>query len=288
MLPEAVRTACSELLGSAILGSAAVGGGDINEAMLLETAQGPVFLKMNAGPQAQAMFAAETRGLALLAQSGAAKVPHVLGSGTTGRYAFLLLEYLPQGHRSRRFWEQFGAAVAALHRNPAQMFGLDTDNFIGSLPQRNRQHDTWPAFYTEERLEPQARLAADKGLLWDGAGRSFGALYRNIANICPEEPPSLIHGDLWSGNFLTGPNGEPVLIDPAVSYAHREMDLAMARLFGGFASDFYHAYEESAPTAPGLEERIPLYQLYYLLVHLNLFGAGYRQPVRDIVRAFFA
>ncbi len=286
MLPDAVRSACSQLLGRSVLGSVAVGGGDISEARLLKTPEGPVFMKMDSRPEAAAMFEAEACGLELLAQSQAVRAPCILGRGQAEGFAFLLLEYLPQSPPAPRFWESFGAALAALHRHSATLFGLDSDNFIGSLAQSNRRHGKWADFYVGERLMPQLRLALSQHRLWDAAGRQFEALFKKIPDICPEEPPALIHGDLWSGNFLVGPGGKAALIDPSVCYAHREMDLAMSRLFGGFGPAFYQAYREHFPTAPGLEDRLDIYQLYYLLVHVNLFGGGYSQSVKRIVQRF--
>lgn len=286
MLPPAVKAACEAKLGLPVRRVAFIGGGDINDARLLETSQGPAFLKMNAKAGAIRMFEKEAEGLRILEESGAIRVPRVLGTGQAEGTAFLLLEFIGEGGRTSRFWKNFGNALARLHRHTADCFGLSHGNYIGSLPQSNRRHDNWPEFFIMERLEPQARLALSEQALWNGADRDFGELYKRIPDICPEEPPALIHGDLWSGNFIAAPENTPVLIDPAVSFSHREMDLAMSRLFGGFNPAFYEAYEDTYPCQPGLEERIDIYQLYYLLVHVNLFGGGYAQSVRRIVQHY--
>lgn len=286
MLPEAVKSACEDILGQHLLSSTILSGGDINEARLLETAAGPVFLKMNSRPAAAAMLEAEAKGLKQLTKANVLRTPLVLGLGQAGGFAFLLLEYISEGRPGPNFWEDFGAGLAALHRVSNELFGLSYDNFIGSLPQGNNRQERWATFYIGERLQPQVKQALAAGLLWDGAERQFDSLYEHISDVCPDEPSALIHGDLWSGNFLVGPNSQPVLIDPSVCFAHREMDLAMSRLFGGFAPAFYQAYQESFPTAAGLEDRLDIYQLYYLLVHVNLFGGGYSQSVRQVIRRY--
>jgi protein-ribulosamine 3-kinase len=285
-LPSEVLAACQQVVGSPLQRALPVSGGDINEAYRLESARGQVFLKLNRTPQAQAMFEAEAQGLALLAAPGALAVPLVLGTGAAGLYAFLLLEYVHEGARGQDFWQAFGAGLAELHRTPQAGFGLDHDNFIGSLPQRNRPHPDWPSFYAAERLLPQLELARSQGLLQQGDEQQLSRLCARLPELCPDEPPALIHGDLWSGNFLAGSAGQPFLIDPAACYAHREMDLAMSRLFGGFAPEFYRAYHEAYPLAPGLEERLEAYQLYYLLVHVNLFGQSYVPGVRRILKTY--
>jgi fructosamine-3-kinase len=285
-LPPPVLEACGQLLGSSAQRAAPVSGGDINEAYRLETAHGPVFLKLNRSPQALAMFEDEARGLALLGTPGALAVPAVLGTGEAGGAAFLLLEHIQEGPRRTGFWRDFGSGLAQLHRTTQAHFGLDHDNFIGSLPQRNRTHPDWPGFYAQERLWPQLGQARSLGLLQQEDEQMLSRLCTRLTELCPGEPPALIHGDLWSGNFLAGSAGQPFLIDPSVGYAHREMDLAMSRLFGGFAPEFYRAYHEAYPLAPGLEERLEAYQLYYLLVHVNLFGQGYVPGVRRILRRY--
>ncbi|MCB0585367.1 MAG: fructosamine kinase family protein [Phaeodactylibacter sp.] len=286
MLSEAIKASCEEKLGTEILRVSFVGGGDINDARLLESRRGLFFLKMNARPGSVTMFEKEELGLRLLKASGAIRVPQSLGTGQADGYGFLLLEYVEETGRSRKFWENFGQALANLHRCTDAHFGLSHSNYIGSLPQANHRHANWADFFILERLEPQVNRAIAHNGLWAGAPSDFDRLYNRIPELCPEEPPALTHGDLWSGNFISAANGEPVLIDPAVSYAHREMDLGMSRLFGGFSPYFYQAYQSAYPCLPGLDERIDIYQLYYLLVHVNLFGSGYVEPVRRILQRY--
>lgn len=285
-LPPAIFDQVQTHLRAAILSVHFAGGGDINDARLLETAKGHFFIKMNRGQQALQMFETEAKGLQLLASTQAIRIPKPITWDNTPDGAFLLLEYIETGHRDQHFWENFGTALANLHRHSAPFFGLDHDNFIGSLPQSNRRHDKWPEFFIRERLQPQLELALQQGQLYRPDEQAFGKLFQQIPSLCPQEPPALIHGDLWNGNFLCDAAGRPVLIDPSAAYAHREMDLAMSRLFGGFDRPFYDSYQESFPLEPGFERRLPLFQLYYLLVHVNLFGGGYVGSVRNVVKGY--
>jgi fructosamine-3-kinase len=285
-LPPVILQKCNKILDAEIRSVRHIGGGDINQARLLETSKGKFFLKINSGVQAGHMFETEAKGLQLLAEAAAIRTPAVIGFEQVPDGAFLLLEFIETGYRKESFWEDFGAALAALHRHTAGQFGLDHDNFIGSLPQSNRRHEQWPDFYIQERLQPQLDLAEQSGRLQIPDFQNFEKLFQKIPALCPKEPPALVHGDLWSGNFMVDAESRPVLVDPSVAYSHREMDLAMSRLFGGFDRSFYRSYEATFPIAPGFEERLPLYQLYYLLVHVNLFGGGYIGSVRSVLRQF--
>lgn len=266
----------------------ALGGGDINHAAQLYCADGPIlFLKYNPHPQAAAMLRSEAQGLQYLQDAQCIKIPSILDQGQTeGGIAYLLLEYIERGAPNGQFWATFGAALAQLHHQSKQQFGLDHANFIGSLPQSNEWHSNWANFYAEERLLPQMRMARDRELLNSLAALQLDQLCQRLSEICPVEPPALTHGDLWNGNFLVNLQQQPVLIDPSVAFAHREMDLAMSRLFGGFDARFYLAYEEAWPLEPGFDARMEVYQLYYLLVHVNLFGGAYVQSVEKILRRF--
>lgn len=286
-LPEHIRISCEKLLGTPIEAAFHVSGGDINEVRRLETSSGRFFLKMNRAAHAPQMFTAEAKGLQLLAQMRTLRIPRVIGhsqpSDTSG---FLLLELIEQGPKRADFWQRFGEALAMLHRTTQKGFGLDSDNFIGSLPQSNLAHDSWVEFYIEERLLPQIQLAETQSHFSTADHENFDQLFKKLPQILPEEPPALIHGDLWNGNFLADEHGAPTLIDPAACFASREMDIAMSKLFGGFDREFYQVYQQHYPLVTGWEERIDLYQLYYLLVHVNLFGGGYVQSVRQVLRRF--
>ena len=275
-------------LGYPIRESQPVHGGDINHAAMLLLEDGRrIFVKYNRQPQAAAMLRAEKLGLALLGASRVIATPKIFAQGEApGGWAFLLLEYIAPGVKKRPFWQQFGASLATLHGSTSAQFGFAHDNFIGSLPQANGRLDTWAEFYAERRLHPQLKLARNAGLLDSHDARLLEKCCARIGSICPAEAPALIHGDLWSGNFLCSQQGSPVLIDPAACYAHREMDLAMSQLFGGFDDAFYEAYNEAWPLEPGFAKRQDFYHLYYLLVHVNLFGAGYVDAVRQILKAY--
>jgi fructosamine-3-kinase len=264
--------AIERALGARVVSRRPVSGGDINEAHALHLDDGRVvFAKTNrAAPPA--MFPAEARGLAWLGQAGALRVPQVLAVDP----AFLILEHLDSGRRRPDFDEALGRGLASLHRFGAPSFGLDHDNFIGRLPQSNQPAPTWAAFYRARRLQPQLQLASDAGLASPRLRRDGARLLEVLdERVGPPEPPARLHGDLWGGNLLVDERGEPCLIDPAVHGGHRELDLAMMRLFGGFGPRVFDAYDEAWPLAPGHEERVPLYQLYFLLVHVNLFGGSY-------------
>jgi fructosamine-3-kinase len=257
-----------------------LGGGDINEAYEVSLADGSsVFVKTNNRAPAT-MFATEARGLAWLAEARALRVPEVLFVDED----FLVLEMLRPGTPASDYDERFGRGLAALHRYGAPTFGLDHDNFIGRLPQANSPCDDWIEFYRSRRLEPQLRAAIDGGHI-DGAlrDRLDQVLSRLGDLVGPAEPPARLHGDLWSGNGHVGPNGEPCIIDPAAYGGHREIDLAMMQLFGGFGRRTIAAYDEAFPLADGWQARVPLYQLYPILVHVNLFGGGYVSSVERAV-----
>jgi fructosamine-3-kinase len=287
VLAAPLQSYIQTLLGASIASAQPLSGGDIHRAALLVTSEGrQFFLKYNTSGQAVEMFRTEALGLALLGASKVMAVPKVHGHGAADGYAFLLLEYIQPGHRNRRFWEDFGGSLAALHGTTSAQFGFAHDNFIGSLPQSNKWHETWQKFYSEERLLPQMRLAREHNRLNVSDEKQLENLCKKIPDVCPDESPALTHGDLWSGNFLCNAASKPVLIDPSASFAHREMDLAMSRLFGGFDAVFYQSYEETWPLAPDFENRLEVYQLYYLLVHVNLFGGGYVESVRRVLRRY--
>lgn len=281
-LPEVLESQCAAILGSPVLGSRFIGGGEVAHSCQIQTQEGAFFLKYLQGPLPSSPFESEAKGLDLLRGRSPIRIPKVIAFAQAGDYPFILLEFIETGqHPGAPFWEAFGAGLAELHRNSALQFGLDFDNYIGKLPQQNGFRSSWADFFRNLRLEPQFRQAMDRGLLPLKSSSQIEALYAKLPGIFPLESPALIHGDLWSGNFLVSTAFEPVLVDPSVSYSHREMDLAMSRLFSGFDWRFYRAYVESYPLAPGFEERMPFYQLYYLLVHLNIFGRGYLPQVLE-------
>jgi fructosamine-3-kinase len=263
-----------------------VSGGSINEAYEISTNTGKFFVKKNSASLYPGMFEKEAKGLQILLGKSTLKVLEVIASCQFENTAFLILEQIEIGTKRSDFWNQFARGLAELHKNRSDFFGLDHDNYIGSLYQSNAKHNDWIDFFREERLEKQVKLARNNERIGKAVVSSFENFYRKLPDIFPKEPPALIHGDLWGGNYMVGNHGEPVIIDPAVYYGHREMDLAMTQLFGGFDKDFYKAYHRFLPLENGWQRRMDYCNLYPLMVHLNLFGGGYLNSVQSILRKF--
>ena len=201
---------------------------------------------------------------------------------------WLLLEWLEPGEPKETTWERLGAGLAELHRVRAPDFGWPTDNFIGSLPQSNAAATSWSEFWIERRLRPQLELALASGVFGRAEIARFDALFTALPDVLAparDDGPSLLHGDLWSGNLHVLRSADPALIDPSSCFGHREVDIAMTQLFGGFDDRFLHAYRDAWPLAPDFPRRCSVYQLYYLLVHVNLFGLSYRGATLEAIRA---
>jgi fructosamine-3-kinase len=245
-----------------------------------------LFVKHSEGAPA-GMYSAEASGLAWLAAPAALRTPAVVAVGDERPPRFLALEWIPPGRPAPGHDEALGRGLAALHRAGPPAFGLAEDNFIGSLPQPNGLAGSWAEFYGERRLEPLARMAADAGTLGPGFLAGLERLRARLSDLTgPPEPPARLHGDLWGGNAMTAADGAPILIDPAVYGGHREIDLAMMRLFGGFSPTVFAAYAEAHPLADGHEDRVELYQLYPVLVHAVLFRGGYARSAERILRRY--
>lgn len=264
-----------------------VGGGDIARAYLLDTDSGPVFAKMLEAPEGLDMLMAEREGLRAISHTNTLNVPRVLGCEPIPSGSCLLLEYIPPGSESRSSSEALGRGLARMHQVSSASFGWHRPNYIGRLPQENTEATDWPSFYVHSRLAPQYELARLRGLLSPGEIPEGALMVARVSSFVPEVRPSLLHGDLWSGNYLISASGTPFLIDPAAYYGHAEVDLAMSLLFGGFSEGFYGAYFEVRPKQPGFEQRVKLYQLYYLLAHLNLFGGSYYASVSELTSELF-
>lgn len=261
-----------------------VAGGCINYTMYIETNRGRFFVKINDPDIYPDMFEKEVRGLELLVSANAIEIPSTINYGIAGKYSFLVLEYIDSATRNDRFWEEFGASLAKLHKNTSDQFGLDYDNYIGSLKQTNNLCDDWTTFFIEERLKRQLKLGFSNGYLNESHERQFDSLFKELHNVFPEEPPSLLHGDLWSGNFMVSENGQACIFDPAVYYGNREAEIAFTDLFGGFDEAFYQGYNAEYPLEKDFDSRKDIYNLYPLLVHLNLFGTSYLSQVESILR----
>lgn len=265
-------------------------GGDISTAAQVFSSEGVFFVKWNhAGPNSAEtidMFEAEARGLDLLRQTDALYIPQVIGYGQQLDKSYLILDYIDPGQPGPDYWETLGHSLAVLHSHTQPAFGLHFPNYIGSLPQTNTPTVNGVDFFFQHRLLPQAGLAFYKGLLSKNAYDALFRLRDQLPGLIPNERPALLHGDLWSGNVMTTEQGQPALIDPAVYYGFREADLAHTRLFGGFDQRFYEAYDEVFPLDDGFEERVAIYNLYPLLVHVNLFGSGYVSGVERVLNRF--
>ncbi len=261
-----------------------VGGGCIHEAHVL-VALTPYFVKVNTASRA-GLFVAEMDALGAIAAAGAIRVPQPIVTGVHGSRSFLVLEHLALNPaRDARAWESLGTQLAALHRRQSGdgTFGWHCANYIGATPQPNAHTSGWPAFWRDQRLGFQLRLAAEKGVTFAGADRlleSLPAFFRDHAPV-----PSLLHGDLWSGNAAFAEDDVPVIYDPAAYYGDRECDLAFTALFGGFHQRFYDAYDAAWPRSPGWRERRDLYNLYHVLNHFHLFGGGYRHQAQEMIHA---
>lgn len=268
-------------LKSAVL----ITAGNHNQGIKLETSEGIFFLKLNFDHE-RSILAKEAEGLQRLRKSTFLKIPETFGNGRIEDYNYLLSEFIASSRQQLDYWEDLGLGLAHLHLTNSSTFGLDSDNYIASLHQKNHQRDNWSDFFIEQRLEPMLGMAYFDKLIPLDFLKKFQAIYSKMDSLFPKEKPALLHGDLWSGNVICDQNGKPCLIDPAIYYGHREMDLAFSRLFGGFDSRFYDAYESILPLEPDFESRIGIYNLYPLLVHLNLFGTAYLPGIEKIIKRF--
>lgn len=289
MLPDSLRETLEDQFDAEIAQCTSVSGGCIANASRLETDDGPLFLKWGDADVART-FPGEAAGLdAMAAADASLVVPKVVthDTSTDDRTGYLVMKWINAGRKGRRFWQSFGQGLAEMHEHTGDEYGFPTDNFIGQLPQSNTWMTSWPAFFREQRLAPQVEMARDRGRWKSDWDRPLDTLYRRLDDLLPADPPaSVVHGDLWKGNFMVNAIGTPVLIDPATYYGHREVDLAMSELFGGYDETFYDAYRAAWPLEPGYEERREIYNLYHLINHLNHFGAGYANGVASTLQRF--
>ena len=279
--------AIGQWVGSPVLNHTAIGGGDISLAYRVNTKSDVFFCKVQMKHIAYDMFKAESNGLEALRRSGVILAPQVYSCQKWGEGAVLIMEYLDSKRPSESELSKFGEQLAHLHQQPASYFGWESHNFIGSLPQSNTKDVDWSNFYVQERLQPQIKMAVEQGMLSSEEIPSVEGMTEVLNDLFSGLKPSLLHGDLWGGNYMISSDGVPYLIDPAVYYGHSEVDIAMSRLFGGFGAAFYSAYESNIPLDQYSDDRIRIYQLYYLLVHLNLFGRSYYTGVMSILKHYF-
>lgn len=261
-----------------------VGGGSINRAYAVVDTSRPncaYFVKLNQASQLS-MFEAEALGLQEISKSHTIRVPEPICWGTVGSSAYLVLEWLDLGYGTHQAWRVMGQNLAAMHRVTSDRgFGWSQDNTIGSTPQPNPWCDDWVDFFTQHRIEFQLRLAHTRGGRFPKGDRLLEQIPNLLSGHYPE--PSLVHGDLWTGNAVVTQLDEPVIVDPATYYGDREVDLAMSELFGSFPADFYRAYNEAYPLTEGYQQRKVLYNLYHVLNHFNLFGGSYEAQANRMI-----
>lgn len=285
---EQIKVALELILNSrvALESIRPVGGGSISSAFALNTSAGEFFLKINQGSEANHMFEAELDGLRTLIEYSDFSIPTAYGATEVDGTAYLLMGLIQSTARSSDYWQQLASKLADLHNQQAEKFGYHRTNYIGSLNQINSESASWKDFFASQRMTPMIKLARDQGLVDNSFVAKFDAAIPKIVKEMPDESPSLVHGDLWSGNLMADESGNATIIDPAVYYGHREMDLAFSQMFGGFSNEFYQAYQEAYPMEPGFSERVGLYNLYPYLVHLNLFGRSYFSHIDYTIRQF--
>jgi fructosamine-3-kinase len=283
-----LKSELEEKLGTEILKTVPLSGGCISNAYKIITSGNKnLFLKINDNVPPD-MFAAEAHGLSELLKAGTIRVPIPEMFSQT----YIVTEYIEMGKKSHNFFEDFGRKFATLHQFKRDSFGFYEDNYIGSNPQKNiadpKESRNWSEFYFNKRLLFQFRLCESNGYGSQELNKFFGQIENKLDDILSgsEEPPSLLHGDLWSGNYMTDESGNACIIDPAVYYGHPEADLAMTKLFGGYPEEFYKSYREVNPLKDGWEYRENIYKLYHVLNHLNLFGRGYYSQALSLIRYY--
>jgi fructosamine-3-kinase len=270
--------------GERVVSYRPVTGGCINYCYRIVTNERAYFVKFNAATRYPRIYACEALALNAMAETKAVNVPQVLQEGTVGDTCYLVLEYIELGAASSKALEQLGRSLALLHRQPSPLthFGWPHDNYIGSLKQTNTWCSDWPTFYEDHRVLPLCRQLQDEGEFNQRDTDQCKRFLDQWHNDLPHEAPALLHGDLWSGNYVVDTTGHPYLVDPASYYGHREMDIALTQLFGGFGNSFIDAYNETFPLKDGWQQRLPYFQLYPLLVHAVIFGASYVDRCRNI------
>ncbi|ADR20051.1 fructosamine kinase [Marivirga tractuosa] len=284
MLPNSIIKFLNSLHHKQIKQFNPVGGGSINHAYRYSVDGKDFFIKYN--NEVEGIIEKEVGGLKSIAKFNCIATPEVIAFEQMDGYEVLIMSYIQGGLKTANAWENFGKQLAAMHQKPAPYYGWHQDNFIGSLPQSNEKRDDFIEFFIHQRLKPQIRLAQQHQYFASKELSLFENLFQKLDTILPVTKPSLVHGDLWSGNFMIGEKNTPYLIDPSIHYNFRETDIAFTHLFGGFDSKFYDAYHHHFPLDPGFQDRISLYNIYPLLVHLNLFGSGYYGSVMNSLNQY--
>ncbi len=283
MISLQIQKALEKTLGKHVhlYGTHHVGGGFVNQTYKATTSQGNFFIKAHENTDIPKMFERESNGLILLSQASTLDVVKPKGFCDVENFSFLLLDWLESAPESPDFWSVLGEGIAKIHKKSAKYFGLNEDNYFGSLAQTNSRLSNWGQFFVRNRLMPMVKLATENSIFDKQILNRFDKYFDLAENIFPEEEPSLLHGDLWKGNIMTNSLGLPCLIDPAVYYGHRELDIAMTKFVGNFPPEFYEAYQGIYPLQPDWEVRKDFSMMYYQLAHLNLFGLSYYPLVEE-------
>ena len=262
-----------------------IGGGYVNNTYKISTKKNSYFVKTNTTKVFKNGFKEEVLGLKFMG-SQVTLIPEIISQGKYKQSIYLVLEWVETGSQTSSFWKNLAYQLTELHKNEGNRFGLEHNNFMGELSQKNTFSDSFSDFFIENRLIPQIELAYNSGLLQREHIYQFEKLYKTLVNIFPIEKPCKIHGDLWSGNFICNSEEKGVFIDPAVYFGNREVDLAMSLLFGGFSQVFYSYYQEIYPLKKNFLKRKDIYNLYPLLIHLNMFGHSYLKSIEAIISKF--
>ena len=294
MLPQHLYNHLLELLSIQLnqnvntLIASSIGGGSINQTYQLQLpGNQPLFCKVNSASQFPHLFLKEKRGLQVLDKTGKIKVPKVVAYTVFDNNQVLLLEWIESGAKDKSFFKLFGQQLAALHQCGYHQFGFDEDNYMGSVPQQNTYTSNWCTFFIEQRLKPLVKKCSDQHLLSANDITLLDKVYARLPQIFDvAQQPVLLHGDLWSGNYMCNKAGEPILVDPAVYYGHRSVDLAMTTLFDGFRRTFYDAYHYYHPLPINYKEQWKACNLYPLLIHFILFGKTYLAEIQQILDGF--
>ena len=286
MIPDPLKSYLSYRLQIDNLRIQPVGGGCINDCYQISNSQRSYFCKTNSATKFPHLFQREAEGLQLLASQNIIRTPTVVDYFEYNDSQVLLLEWIVPGEKTSSFWTLLGEKLAKLHRTFGTSFGLEMDNYMGSIIQQNNYTYKWDVFFIKNRLQPLLEKAIQLNLVTADFEKKIINIYPKISQIFTEEPPSLLHGDLWNGNIMADNNSNPVLIDPAVYYGHRSVDLGMTNLFGGFDKRFYDSYNYHYPLPSNHKEQWMLANLYPLFIHLILFGKSYLPQIESIVNEF--
>ncbi|WP_165958111.1 fructosamine kinase family protein [Segetibacter sp. 3557_3] len=285
---EQVIRAIAEKIGFRVSGLQVVSGGDMSRSYCVSIDKGKLMLKLNDATKYPGMFEKETEGLQALAKAGKLKIPAAVAAGHHDNLQYLWLEWMDSGTPPPDFWDELAVGIGMIHDETNPQFGWHGNNYIGALVQSNEWQESWSLFYATRRIMPLVKVLYNSKVFDNADLKDAEAVCKRLPGLFPEEPPALLHGDLWSGNFLAVVGAEakvvPALFDPAVYFGHHEMDLGMSLLFGGFHSRFYECYESNFRLEKQWRTRVSLTQLYPLLVHAVLFGGSYISRCKSILQ----